>query len=512
MASTVENSPFAPKASNTVLARGWSLLGRACREIGRIESGSSRVETLLELVLDAVGAERAFLARFRNGSPIVQAACSRRNDGSQQPSRSILRRALSRARPLVSVDLNRSRALAGESSVQELSLRCFLSAPVPLGVAERAVLVLDSRAAPGLVAAQSRELVECFAGLIGLALSGSPQLIDLELHAGGADSPAPHHAGRAGSFVGRSAPVRQLQTWIDRLALSDLPVLIQGETGSGKETVAGAIHGSSRRRKGPFVAVNCTALSETLLDAELFGSSRGAYTGSDRDRPGLFRLAQRGSLLLDEVGDTSPAMQAKLLRAIQEKRVRPVGGEQEIPVDVRILAATHRHLRQMVQAGRFRADLYHRLAVLEIRVPPLRERIEDLSVLVESLAPRLARETSCGAPRLAACAWAALQTYSWPGNVRELHSVLARAMLHAGEDKITARHLGLPEETESVDGATARDHGTMEEEMIQSALGNSAGSVAAAARRIGWTRQKLYRRMRALGLGRAADTSSERRG
>jgi two-component system response regulator PilR (NtrC family) len=216
-------------------------------------------------------------------------------------------------------------------------------------------------------------------------------------------------------------------------------------------------------------------------------------------------------LLLDEVGDTSPAMQAKLLRAIQEKKVRPVGGEQEIPVDVRILAATHRPLRHMVQAGGFRTDLYHRLAVLEVRVPPLRERIEDLSLLIESLAPRLARETGCGAPRIADCAWAVLQSYSWPGNVRELHAVLARAMLHAEGDDIRAHHLGLPEESSTGDVAAEGHRGTLEEEMIESALASAAGSMAEAARRIGWTRQKLYRRMRALGIARTPEASTQRR-
>jgi two-component system response regulator PilR (NtrC family) len=387
---------------------------------------------------------------------------------------------------MVSIDLHRSRTLSGQSSVQGLNLRCYLCAPVPLAMGERAALVLDSRVAPDLARAQSREMVECFAGLLGLALAATPPSIEPDLDGANPDSPARPQPGRTGAFVGLSTPVRQLHGWIRRLALSDLPVLIRGETGSGKEAVAGAIHDSSRRRDGPFVAVNCTALSETLLDAELFGSSRGAYTGSDRDRPGLFRLAQRGSLLLDEVGDTSPAMQAKLLRAIQEKKVRPVGGEQEIPVDVRILAATHRPLRHMVQAGGFRTDLYHRLAVLEVRVPPLRERIEDLSLLIESLAPRLARETGCGAPRIADCAWAVLQSYSWPGNVRELHAVLARAMLHAEGDDIRAHHLGLPEES-------------------------SSGDVAAEGHRGGWTRQKLYRRMRALGIARTPEASTQRR-
>jgi DNA-binding NtrC family response regulator len=294
-----------------------------------------------------------------------------------------------------------------------------------------------------------------------------------------------------------------LRDWVRRVAPSSLPVLIRGETGSGKETVAAALHHGGPRRAGPFVAVNCTALSESLLDAELFGSARGAYTGSHRDRPGLLRVAHGGTLLLDEVGDTGPAMQAKLLRAIQEGKVRPVGGDREVDVDVRFLAATHRDLRTMVSAGLFRADLYHRLAVLEVRVPPLRERLPDLGLLVEALAPRLEAETGCGRPTIADCAWKELAAYSWPGNVRELHSVLARAMLRAAGGPLLAHHLGLPASSTPARDALRRA-GRMEREMIEAALRGTEGNVSAAARRIGWTRQKLYRRIKALQVQRGA--------
>jgi len=192
-------------------------------------------------------------------------------------------------------------------------------------------------------------------------------------------------------------------------------------------------------------------------------------------------------------------MQAKLLRAIQEKRVRPVGGDCEIEVDVRILAATNRDLREMVAAAQFRADLYHRLAVLEIRVPPLRERTADLRVLVRSLEPRLAAETGCPLPPISSAAWAALEEYNWPGNVRELHAVLARSVLRAAGEQIVPRHLalrGLPD--------LSFRSGRMEREMIVAALRGAGDNVSAAARNIGWSRQKLYRRMKVLAINRNA--------
>jgi DNA-binding NtrC family response regulator len=306
-------------------------------------------------------------------------------------------------------------------------------------------------------------------------------------------------------IAGRSPVFLRMLDWVGRVARSDLPVLVCGETGSGKEGVALTLHRQSRRRAGRFVAVNCTALSESLLDAELFGTVRGAYTGSDRDRPGLFRLAHGGTLFFDEVGDMPRAMQAKLLRVLQERCVRPVGGDEESPVDVRLVAATHHDLERDVLAGSFRADLFYRLAVAVVHVPPLRERLDDLDALVEILTPRLRRETGCGVVRLAACARRVLEAYPWPGNVRELHTVLARALLRANGEEIRAAHLAPLRPDVDHD----RVELPLEIEMIDAALRDAGGSITDAARRIGWTRQKLYRRMKALSVRERGTRSSE---
>ena len=309
-------------------------------------------------------------------------------------------------------------------------------------------------------------------------------------------------------FVGRSAVYRRMVEWVHRVAASDLPVVIQGESGTGKERVSKEIHRLSPRQAGPFVAINCTALPETLLEVELFGARRGAYTGAERDRPGLFRLAHGGTLFLDEVADMPLSMQAKLLRALQEGRVRPLGGSTEVEVDVRIVTASHRVLAQAVTAGSFRSDLYFRLAVLHVEVPPLRERLEDLPLLVQDLAPRLAAETGLGPPSLTPEAWDILLRYDWPGNVRELHSVLARGMLRAGGAELHERHVQ-PGTAGPLRDNTARRAGELEREMIRVALVRSGGRIATAARSIGWSRQKLYRRIRALEVDRPSRRSAE---
>jgi transcriptional regulator with GAF, ATPase, and Fis domain len=310
-------------------------------------------------------------------------------------------------------------------------------------------------------------------------------------------APTPTPPASRAEVAGRSRAMQEMLAWACRAARTRLPVLIHGETGSGKEGLARLIHESSPRRQGPFVAFNCTALPESLLESELFGCCRGAYTGSVRDRRGLFEVADGGTLLLDEVGDMPLAMQGKLLRVLQENAVRPVGAELEVSIDVRIVAATHRDLGQLVRRRHFRSDLYYRMAVLEVRVPPLRDRLEDLPLLVEALAPQLERDVGRGPLVVTPGAMERLGRHHWPGNVRELQTVLARALLRSDGAPVEPRHIERPrrEQLSSDDGRDGR-----ERRMIVDALRDGGQTVAGAARRIGWSRQKLYRRMRALGL------------
>ena len=229
-------------------------------------------------------------------------------------------------------------------------------------------------------------------------------------------------------MVGDSPAMRAVKHRIAKVARSMAPVLVQGESGTGKELVAQAVHANSHRSSGPFVPVNCGAIPENLLEAEFFGARKGSYTGAAADREGFFQAAQGGTLFLDEIGDLPLAMQAKLLRAIQERRVRPLGETQEEPVDVRIVSATHKDLTAEVQAGRFRQDLYYRLNVIEVIVPPLRERREDLPALCQALLARIAADGSGVVPRLTERQMADILSAPLEGNVRELENLLHRAM------------------------------------------------------------------------------------
>ena len=235
-------------------------------------------------------------------------------------------------------------------------------------------------------------------------------------------------------IVGHSPSIVQIKGRIEKVATSMAPVLILGESGTGKELVARAVHDCSHRSGGPFVAVNCGAIPENLIEAEFFGARKGAYTGATQDREGYFQAARGGTLFLDEIGDLPLAMQAKLLRVIQERRVRSLGGVQEESVDVRLVSATHRDLTALVQMGQFRQDLFYRLNVIELRTPALRERREDLASLVDALLIRLCAESAQSVPALSPRALAWLQAKDLPGNVRELENLLQRALaLSSGE-------------------------------------------------------------------------------
>jgi len=237
-------------------------------------------------------------------------------------------------------------------------------------------------------------------------------------------------------LVGQSEALQGVKQRIGKVARGMAPVLVRGESGTGKELVARALHACSQRGNGPLVAVNCGAIPENLLEAEFFGARKGSYTGAQHDREGYFQAASGGTLFLDEIGDLPVAMQSKLLRAIQERSIRPLGSTQEVPVDVRIVSATHKDLAAEVLAGRFRQDLYYRLNVIEVVVPPLRERREDLPLLCQALLDRIARESGLTVPRLTDKALAPLYGLPLAGNVRELENVLHRAVALSEGDEL----------------------------------------------------------------------------
>jgi two-component system response regulator PilR (NtrC family) len=330
------------------------------------------------------------------------------------------------------------------------------------GSAENAVEALKAGAYDYLTKpVDLRQFRAVVASALGRAAASGPSVVPTNLPslAPPADQPSRAPAARPvtatapppsspalARLAGQSSAMQHVRSLVDKVARSMAPVLVSGESGTGKELVARSIHEVSVRAGQPFIAVNCGAIPEALLEAEFFGYRKGAFTGATEDREGFFQAAAGGTLFLDEIGDLPLSMQSKLLRAIQERSVRPVGAVNETPLNVRIISATHRDLGAEVQNGRFRQDLYYRLNVIQIRVPPLRERIDDLGAICERVLERIAADAGVTPPpRMTPAALTHLARYSFPGNVRELENLLHRAVALSGGEWIDRDDLALPE-------------------------------------------------------------------
>jgi two-component system response regulator HydG len=305
-------------------------------------------------------------------------------------------------------------------------------------------------------------------------------------------------------IVGSSPAIRDVLERVQRVAPTDATVLLTGESGTGKELVARALHASSRRSSGPFVPVNCAAISETLLESELFGHARGAFTGAIRARRGLFEEAHGGTLFIDEIGETTPGFQAKLLRALQDGEIRRVGESAAVQVDVRVVAATNQDLRRAIAERRFREDLFYRLAVVPIRIPPLRDRRGDVPLLAAHF---LRRTAPAGTPprTLAPDAVAKLVAHRWPGNVRELENVIAQAAALAPNPELRAADLHVESHAAPAALDDARTLAAAVEDAeratIEAALARNAGDLPGVARELGVSATTLWRKMKRLGLG-----------
>jgi two-component system response regulator PilR (NtrC family) len=321
----------------------------------------------------------------------------------------------------------------------------------------------------------------------------------------------------AAKMLGDSPAIQELRITIAKLARSQAPVYISGESGVGKELVARLIHEQGPRASSPFVPVNCGAIPSELMESEFFGHKKGSFTGAQTDKDGLFQTANGGTLFLDEVAELPIQMQVKLLRVIQEKAVRPIGGRAEVPVDVRILSATHKNLAKLVEANQFRQDLFYRINVIELRVPPLRERREDVPKLAGRVLERLASDSGEPAARLTPEALAALLTYAFPGNVRELENVIERAVALCENNTITPEDLRLSPQSQKAPGAApapAEDEGdddsgdggldtyisNLEREAIMKALQETRYNKTAAAKKLGITFRALRYKLKKLGI------------
>jgi two-component system NtrC family response regulator len=305
------------------------------------------------------------------------------------------------------------------------------------------------------------------------------------------------------NMLGTSPQMQAVFAFIRKVAGTNAPVLLLGESGTGKEMAAAAIHHRSARKDGPFVAINCNAIPENLLESELFGHEKGAFTGAHIQRKGLLETASGGTLFLDEIGELPPAIQVKLLRFLQEQRLQRVGGRQELQVDTRLVAATNANLKELIDNGKFREDLYFRLAVVTIRLLPLRERGEDIVFLAREFLQRYGSQNGRTKMVFAPDALRAMSRYSWPGNVRELQNRVKRGVIMTSGSRVTAKDLELERDRGVVSSSAttlrqAREH--VEREMVEQALKKNSGKITSAAADLGISRPTLYELMEKLGI------------
>ncbi|MCU7927348.1 MAG: sigma-54 dependent transcriptional regulator [Candidatus Thiodiazotropha sp. (ex Dulcina madagascariensis)] len=313
-------------------------------------------------------------------------------------------------------------------------------------------------------------------------------------------------SGENSPMLGNSPPMQHVRQLIDKLARSQAPVYISGESGTGKELAARLIHQQGPRADHPFVAVNCGAIPQELMESELFGHKKGSFTGATGDHQGLFLSADGGTLFLDEIADLPLHMQVKLLRAIQEKHIRPVGGQQEVPVDARIISATHKELAQLVENGDFRQDLFYRINVIELPIPPLRDRVDDIPLLSQHFLTRIARESGGKKSKLSPGALDKLKGYDFPGNIRELENILERSvtLLEGSELKADDLHLPATQKNAQHSASNTRPLGDkmeqVERDAILEALEETRWNRTAAAKKLGMSLRSLRYRLDKLGI------------
>jgi serine/threonine-protein kinase PknK len=525
--------------------------------VGELDLGKLTAR-ITDHAVDLVRAERgSVLLRAEDGSLTVHTSRSRGADEAHAEfSRSIAHEVIETREAVVAVNARGDQRVGAYASVHQMMLESVACVPIlaPSGEAIGALYV-ETRLRRGSHFERELPLLSAFADQVAIALENARLIRENTARADELALANQHleearerleealgdrtaqlrrtrqklrdaretlygHFGYQG-LVGTSAAMRRVYALIDRLKDTDVPVLITGESGTGKEMVARAVHASSKRQSAKFLGVNCGAIPENLLESELFGHVKGAFTGADRDRKGLFREAEGGSILLDEVGETPKKMQAGLLRVLQEKTVRPVGGASEDPVDVRVMFATNRDLKQLVESGRFREDLYYRIQVVEVRLPSLRERLDDIPQLVDHFlgifAARYRRERKV----VSRDALRRLSEYDWPGNVRQLENVLLNAWVMSDESELLAEDIELGDDwapparslsaaaasavaggAEATPGkkGTVSEHRRDERERIIEALRSCNWNRVRAAELSGIPRRTFYRRLREYGI------------
>ena len=478
-------------------ARVSDHLRTLCRVIEIINDGGSTDELYdktLSALVELLGVDYA--AVLLGGDP--EAAPVASVGGPDVPSRTVLRRVFGEGEAVLANDVGSDSKIGGaESLIGDLHTR-ILCAPILRHGSPLGALYLKANAGSRPITESELRLVSIVARSLAMAAENIHQHEVVK-----AENETLRRATSAGQIVGVSESIRTILEIARRAARSDATVLITGETGTGKELFARAIHDWSPRAERPFVAINCGAIPASMVESELFGHEKGAFTGAVERRIGRFEMARDGTLFLDEIGDLPLDLQVKLLRVIEEKRFYRVGGTQEVQTDVRLVAATHRDLDQQVEQGEFRRDLLYRVRVLEIALPPLRERQEDIVPIAEHLLAHLAERGGYGAKRLGPAAQQRLAEYTWPGNVRELRNVLERALILCGSDTIEPDDVLLDRgEPSSVASSPASSMSLKDLEAlhIKAVLDETGWNKSKAAELLGIGRTNIYEKIKQYGL------------
>jgi len=495
------------------LARALSTLLKISTAIGSVRDVESLQWQLLGMIFDVIPAERgAILLLDSHGGEISSPVAWDRVGGPDRPvhvSRSLTRRVIEEG---VSVVENESPALSScvPSHAEESKLaHSILCVPLMASSQTLGVIYLHSENHGTTFTSDDLQLLAAIAGLAAIAIENARQFE----HLGIENRQLRAEVSLQHDMVGQSPRMRDVYQFIERVAPSDSTVLIHGESGTGKELAARAIHKNSTRKEQPFVALNCAALTETLLESELFGHEKGAFTSAICQKKGLLEVAEGGSVFLDEVGELSLTLQAKLLRVLQERELVRVGGTRSIKLNVRFLAASNKDLQKAVREEKFRADLFHRLNVISVTMPPLREHAEDIQPLAEYFLSRYSQKCNRSVKGISPGARACLMQYDWPGNIRELENAMERAIVIGSSDFILPEDLPetLMETASSAAAAPAKYHDairSLKKQLILGAFEQSGGSFTETAKLLGVHPNYLHRLIRNLDLRLALKKST----
>jgi Nif-specific regulatory protein len=497
--------PDAPALAN--MARDLTLLVKISTTINSIREADELQRELLRFIFEVVPAERgAILMVGEDGAIVSEFGLERDTESGRaiEVSRTIVRQVFDEGVAFLGNDLIEGDRPVGSESLKAARISSLLCVPLVLFGRTVGVIYLTAAAVAVRFTEEHMRIVTIISGVAAVALNNARHVEQLERE----NNLLREESRIEHSMIGESATMRQVYQFIARVAATDTTVLIRGESGTGKELAAQAVHANSPRRERPFVAINCAALTETLLESELFGHERGAFTGALAQKKGKLEVADGGTVFLDEVGEMPPTMQAKLLRVLQEREFERVGGTRPIRVDVRLVAATNRDLEEAVRHGGFRQDLYYRLNVVSFEMPPLRERKEDIPLLANYFAAKYAAKFKRKVTGLAPEVRELLAGYEWPGNVRELENAVERAVVLGSTERVLPEDLPetILEAAPSSDASAppvTKYHDALREakkQLLLRALEQASGSFTEAARSLGVHPNYLHRLIRNLNL------------